>query len=84
MSTVSKSDAECIENSYEDQLNALFKQFFLALSGETNSSNDQNHLKMFENGLSILKRAKALALGAVVSSSAMTAEMKPNKRRKQK
>src|ERR1700730_543646 len=75
MPTATKSDADLIESAYQDQVGLLFKQFFMSLTGEKGNKNDGKWLAAFTLGLSTLKRAKGLALGAVGSSAPAAADI---------
>ena len=76
MPNTAKSDADCIESAYEDDVGAIFKMLVQNLAGEPDNSHDQEHLAQFTKGLGVLKRAKALALGVVgAAPAARTAAM---------
>ena len=70
MPIAAKSDADCIESGYEDQLAALFKQFFNSVAGQPNK--EKEYLAAFTTGLNTLRRLRTLAL-AVAGASPMAA-----------
>ena len=70
MADAPKSDADCIEGAYEDQVAALFRQFFISLTGQPNK--EKEYAAAFTVGLNTLRRAKSLALAAVATPAPPT------------
>jgi hypothetical protein len=65
MPNSTKSDVEYIEDAYGDEVSALFKQMFLSMTGNIHGTDEKAYLAAFSTGLSKLRRAKVLALGAL-------------------
>lgn len=79
MPSTAKSDADCIESAYEDQVGAQFKQFFISLTGQP--AKEKEYAAAFAAGLNTLRRAKNLALAAagVPTTAAVAMGSKPER-----
>ena len=73
MSTPTSLEAAAIEAAYEEQVKTLFKVLTENLAIETVShENDQQSVAKFAAGLTIARRAKDLALDAVMATPPAT------------
>lgn len=62
------TEATTIEAAYQDEVKTLFKVLFMNLaSGSVSRENDQHHVEKFTAGLKLAKRARDLALNALVT-----------------
>jgi hypothetical protein len=78
-------ETAAIEAAYRAQVELLFKSLVTNLGDQVVShQSDQQSLDKFKVGLNIAKRAKQLALNAVVSASPARIAASPGKKRKGK
>jgi hypothetical protein len=63
MANESKSDADYVEDAYEDAIGIIFKQLFNAI--DTEPASEKQSVARFVTGLAAARRARALALKAI-------------------